>query len=136
MTQKALKESEEKQLILATFPMANEGLDIISLNTLILASPKSDIIQSVGRIMRQKHETIIPQIIDIVDDFSVFGNQSIKRLKLYKKRDYAIENIYYNLDENIIIKKEICEYDNNIKNTINNIDNKIFKTKRMFTSKR
>ena len=40
MSQKALKESEECSLILATYPMANEGLDIPNLNALILASPK------------------------------------------------------------------------------------------------
>ena len=46
---------------------------------MIMASPKSDIIQTIGRIMRQKHENLNPKIIDIVDNFSVFKNQGKKR---------------------------------------------------------
>ena len=83
MKKDKLHESESKQLILGTYSMAKEGLDIKSLNCLILASPKSDIIQSIGRILRQKHEDIIPKIIDIVDNFSIFKNQAIKRFKVF-----------------------------------------------------
>ena len=107
-TVKQLKESEGKQLLLGTFSMAKEGLDIKSLNCLILASPKSDIIQSVGRILRQKHENIKLKIIDIVDNFSIFKNQAIKRFKLYKKRNYNIKDIKIDIDEQKII--DIKEY--------------------------
>ena len=108
MKHKKLKESEGKQLLLGTFSMAKEGLDIKSLNCLILASPKSDIIQSVGRILRQKHENIQLKIIDIVDNFSIFKNQAIKRFKLYKKRNYNIKDIKIDIDEQKIL--DIKEY--------------------------
>ncbi len=36
--------------------MASEGMDIPKLNTIILGSPKSDIVQSVGRILRQNNK--------------------------------------------------------------------------------
>jgi len=108
MKQKQLKESEEKQLLLGTYSMAKEGLDIKSLNCLILASPKSDIVQSVGRILRQKHENIRPKIIDIIDNFSIFKNQAIKRFKLYKKRKYNIKDIKIDIDEQKILN--IKEY--------------------------
>ena len=104
MSQKALKESEECNLILATYPMANEGLDIPNLNALILASPKSDIIQSVGRVMRKKHSEFLPKIIDIVDDFSMFTNQGKKRNALYVKRKYFIKNYFYNCENNELIE--------------------------------
>ena len=84
MKAKDLKKSEEAQIIFGTFSMADTGLDIKTLNTLILASPKSNIEQSVGRIMRKKHDFVL-KIIDIVDNFSVFINQSKKRLTLYKR---------------------------------------------------
>ena len=100
MKQEKLKKSEEKQLILATYPMAKEGLDIKTLNCLILASPKRDIIQAVGRILRKTHETIKPLIVDFVDTFSVFKSQSQVRNRLYKKRDYKILNINYDIDIN------------------------------------
>ena len=87
-----LRESQEQDILLATFSMASEGMDIPKLNTVILASPKSDVEQSVGRIFRQKAEVrkFHPLIIDIQDTFSVFKNQSLKRITLYKKLNFTI----------------------------------------------
>ena len=94
-----LKENESCKLLLGTFPMANEGLDIPSLNGLVLATPKSDIIQSIGRICRVKHNNIQPLIIDIVDNFSIFERQSKKRLSVYQKKRYEVSDIIYDLDK-------------------------------------
>ena len=102
MKQKDLKISEEKDLILGTFSMAAEGMDIPSLNTLILASPKSKITQAVGRIIRKKHMNITPLVVDIVDKFSIFNNQGNKRLAFYKKTGYPIHNYTANLTEDDI----------------------------------
>ena len=52
MKQPLLVESESKHIVLATYAMAAEALDIKTLNTLVMVSPKTDIIQSVGRILR------------------------------------------------------------------------------------
>ncbi len=92
-----LKKSESNDLILGTFSMAAEGMDIPQLNTLILASPKSNIEQSIGRILRKKHILITPKIIDIVDTFSLFQRQSLKRNSFYNKLKYKINN--YNIDD-------------------------------------
>jgi len=91
------KESETKKIILATYSMAAEGLDIKSLNTLVLATPMTDIEQSIGRILREKHKTA--QVVDIVDTHYNFLNMYRKRNKFYKSRDYIIEESdgqYYN----------------------------------------
>tara|TARA_B110000977_G_C11084412_1_gene494103 strand:- start:92 stop:1687 length:1596 start_codon:yes stop_codon:yes gene_type:complete len=88
MKDKDLKISETKQLILATYAMAAEALDIPSLTTLILATPKSDIVQSVGRILRTKHEH--PLIIDIIDQHDCFLNQFNKRKIFYNQNKYKI----------------------------------------------
>lgn len=88
MKEKELKESEKKKIILATYQMAAEGLDIPSLTTLVLASPKTDIVQSVGRILRMKHER--PLIIDIIDQHSIFRQQWSKRKAYYIKCKYSI----------------------------------------------
>ena len=92
MSAQQLRDAQEKNIILGTFSMASEGMDIPKLNTIILASPKSDIVQSVGRILRQKKEsrTHHPLIIDIDDNFSSFVNQSRKRLAYYNKCKYKI----------------------------------------------
>lgn len=111
-----LRISQEKNIILGTFSMASEGMDIPKLNTIILGSPKSDIVQSVGRILRQKKEnrTFNPLVIDINDNFSLFINQSKKRLAFYSKNNYDIT--YYNLDgSNYKYEKK----SNKKKNTLN-----------------
>jgi superfamily II DNA or RNA helicase len=88
MKEAALKESEKKKIIIATYAMASEGLDIKTLTTLILASPKTDVCQSVGRILRQKHSS--PLVIDIIDGHDIFMSQWYKRRKYYKSQDYKI----------------------------------------------
>ena len=110
MKKKDLKESESKKILLGTYPMANEGLDIPSLNGLVLATPKSDIIQTVGRICRMKHENIQPLIIDAVDNFSIFERQGKKRLDLYRKNKYEVEDIKYDLDKNKVFERKNYHY--------------------------
>ena len=110
MKKEKLKENENCKILLGTFPMANEGLDIPSLNGLVLATPKSDIIQSIGRICRMKHENIQPLIIDMVDKFSIFDNQSNKRFNVYKKKKYQITDLTYNLDKNCITMNKSYMY--------------------------
>ena len=132
MKKEKLKESESCRLLLGTYPMANEGLDIPSLNALVLATPKSDIIQSIGRICRQKHEGIQPLIIDTVDMFSIFENQGRKRFTVYKKKNYQIEDITYNLDKDVILMSKKYNFhtcikkadsDNESIDSLDNLDN-------------
>ena len=88
MKEADLKASEKNQIILATYQMAAEGLDIKTLTSLILATPKSDIVQSVGRILREKHSN--PLIIDIIDQHDCFINQFAKRKAFYNEKNYKI----------------------------------------------
>ena len=102
MKQEALDESATKQVILATFQLASEGMDIPSLNTLILASPVSSIEQAVGRIQRQKvsERTYIPLVIDIFDEYSIFENQGWKRYRFYKDNGYEV------IDKKVAVETE------------------------------
>jgi len=88
MKQNDLKISETKQVIIATYSMASEGLDIKTLTTLVLATPKTDIEQAVGRIMRVKDNS--PLIIDIIDQHDIFKKQWAKRRVFYQKNNYTI----------------------------------------------
>lgn len=85
-----LKHSAKADIIFATFKMAEEGLDINGLNTLVLASPKSDIEQSVGRIMRKpiKEGDVKPVIVDIYDGISIFDKWGLKRRAFYNEYNY------------------------------------------------
>lgn len=79
-------------IIFGTFAMAQEGLDIDKLNTILLITPKSSIVQAIGRIFRKKCTDVrnIPMIIDFVDMLSIFPNQFRKRNKVYKDNNYKI----------------------------------------------
>jgi superfamily II DNA or RNA helicase len=88
MKEAALKETESKQVVIATYAMAEEALDIKTLSCLIMATPKTDVTQAVGRILRMKHKQ--PLVVDIVDQHDIFQRQSIKRLRFYKKCNYRI----------------------------------------------
>ena len=88
MKEEKLKESEKKKIIIATYAMASEALDVKTLTTLVMATPKTDITQSIGRILRTKdHE---PLVIDIIDQHELFMNQWNKRKSYYKKEKYKI----------------------------------------------
>ena len=53
-----------------------------------MATPKTDIEQSVGRILRSKHEN--PIVVDIIDLHDTFQNQWKTRKRFYKKCNYKI----------------------------------------------
>jgi superfamily II DNA or RNA helicase len=101
-------------ILFATFNMAHEGLDIDRLNSIILATPKKDVVQAVGRIMRKilQDGDIRPLIIDIVDNFSIFPGQFKKREIFYKKSEYIIDN-HYIYNDKIISPKEFFKLSGN-----------------------
>lgn len=93
MRESDLKKSEGKNILLGTYNMVSEGFDLPKLNTLVLASPKSDVEQSIGRIQRQLKEDRkhVPLVLDFVDQFSLFTNQGLKRHNFYKKKGFEVE---------------------------------------------
>lgn len=88
MKDSALKDSENKKIVVATYAMASEGLDIKTLNTLIMVTPKVDVTQSVGRILRKKKSNAL--IIDIIDQHSLFQRHWLKRRAFYRKQKFKI----------------------------------------------
>jgi superfamily II DNA or RNA helicase len=93
MKEAELKRSEKRQVILATYSMCSEGLDIPSLNTEFLITPKTDVVQIVGRILRAKHTNANPTIFDFVDKHDVFQRQWQKRRAYYKKQGFTIHSL-------------------------------------------
>jgi superfamily II DNA or RNA helicase len=70
--------------------MCKEGFDVATLNTLMMATPRPDIDQIVGRILRVEKtgRVVHPLIIDIVDP--QFRRQFGARNSLYRKRQYRV----------------------------------------------
>jgi superfamily II DNA or RNA helicase len=91
MKKEDLKKSNECRIIIATYQMASEGYDNPDLDTLILASPKCNVEQAVGRILRKKNknEAIV---VDINDCISIFNNWNIIRKSFYKNKKFKIVN--------------------------------------------
>jgi len=82
-----------KRILIATYAMCKEGFDVATLNTLIIATPRPDVDQIVGRIMRTEKtgRSVDPLIVDIVDP--AFRRQFQERLRLYKERNYQVEKM-------------------------------------------
>ena len=81
--------------------MASEGLDIKGLNTLVMALPRREIEQTIGRITRDPNSPVRPLVIDITDDLESFVKQSYVRRKYYRTNGFQIK--YYEVDENEIV---------------------------------
>ena len=88
----AREESATERIILATFALAAEGMNVRDLNTVALVTPKSRIEQAVGRIFRLKKEERVfaPVIYDIHDVHDVLMGQYAKRIKFYKQCAYRV----------------------------------------------
>ena len=86
--------NKQKRVVLGIYSLVNEGFNVPNLNTLIFATPRSSIEQSIGRIYRKQHH-VTPIIIDIQDTFSLFVGQYYKRMKIYKEK----------INDLVIIKK-------------------------------
>ena len=113
----SLEKSSKCDILFASYQLVSEGTDIATLNTLIMTTPKKQIQQVVGRILRAKTK-FTPLILDIVDSsFSVYKNQSFYRNRYYRKCNYSIENIDINakdkkiplIGEEIIIEEKTME---------------------------
>lgn len=93
--QSQLDDVIKTNVLLATYSYVQEAFDVPELNTLIFATPKSDIIQATGRILRQTPENrkFVPIIVDIVDSTAGFIKKSSTRKKYYKKCQFSINDV-------------------------------------------
>ena len=89
--------------------MAEEGLDIKTLTTLIMATPRVNVAQAVGRILRQRHENA--EVYDIVDQHDVFQRHWTKRRAFYKKQNFKIYQTtnkdYLKINGNVFMIKQM-----------------------------
>ena len=89
MTHWELEESKESNVLLATYAMAKEGLDIPSLDALVLSSPRSDVVQACGRILHSNTNKR-PVIVDIVDQWFLGRSQFNKRNVYYTQAGFHV----------------------------------------------
>jgi len=96
------------RILLASYAMASEAMNIKSLNTVIMASPRKSVEQSTGRILRVRPDqrTVPPVIVDIIDSHSMYLGQWRKRSTYYKKCAYQIERWEMGAEKGVVQKKE------------------------------
>lgn len=90
LTKRERELAVNQNIIIGTYSMISEGFDLPKLNTLIMMTPKTDIIQIVGRILRQKHDKP-PLIIDINDSHYQTEIWQKIRFKQYKELGFKIK---------------------------------------------
>lgn len=78
-------------LVVATYQFLEEGYDDPRIDTLLMALPRSRIQQVVGRCERTHEGKLVPEVLDVVDTFSVFEAMSWKRHHFYKSRGFSIK---------------------------------------------
>lgn len=95
--QKYRSAAKTKRIIFCTPQLGDEGLDIPSLNTLIMALPTGNTEQLVGRILRKAktrrqmtYSDVVPHVYDIWDQFSLYFAMGVKRQRVYQKFQYDI----------------------------------------------
>jgi superfamily II DNA or RNA helicase len=84
-----LLRSKQCDIILGTYKMISEGTDIPELDTLILATPRSEIEQVVGRIQRPKDGKRELLIVDPVLSIGYCEKLAKKREKMYDKLGFT-----------------------------------------------
>lgn len=85
--------AKRARVLLASYQMASEAMNIKTLNTMIMASPRKKIEQSTGRILRTRAEDrdVAPLIVDVVDAHDCYLRRWSKRKAYYLKCAYTIE---------------------------------------------
>ena len=90
------KESvKNAKCIVSTYQYLEEGYDDPKIDTMVLALPRSKIQQTIGRCERTHEGKLVPEVHDIVDDFSIFKSMSWKRHKFYQSRGFLIKRITF-----------------------------------------
>lgn len=79
-------------VVVATFAMASEGYDDPRLDTLVLATPCSDVVQAAGRVLRGS-STTQRRIIDIVDEWGPLWAMASKRQAYYRKAGFKMNRV-------------------------------------------
>ena len=78
-----LIEQAHKRIVLATYKMTEYGTDFPHWDTAMLMTPRADIEQTVGRIVRELVGKKIPLVYDFVDSIKLLQNYFKSRCKYY-----------------------------------------------------
>jgi len=84
-----------KPVILATYAYTSEATDIPWLDTMVMATPKANVVQIVGRVLREHPNKPTPLVLDLVDPLKIYQNFGTTRLKWYHEIGAEIKEVSY-----------------------------------------
>lgn len=86
LKKKEREKAVESPVLLCTYKYIDIGTDLPWFDTLVFATPRSDIVQTAGRILREYPDKKQPILFDLVDeDSEVFSGYYFNRRRYYKK---------------------------------------------------
>lgn len=86
MSKTELSHTKQRRVVLGTYAMCSTGTDVPKWDTLVMATPRADVKQAIGRVLRSVEGKKQPVIFDLVDRDAIFQGFHRARLKQY----YAI----------------------------------------------
>lgn len=75
--------------IAATYHLFSAGMDVSCVDTILFMTPRSSVMQTVGRI-RNASGPNKPLIIDVVDTFGPFMHQQYARRRVYREKEFTL----------------------------------------------
>ena len=75
----------------STWAFASEGIDLPALDTLVQATPRTNVEQGIGRILREWQGKARPYVIDIVDSPEICQVLANKRLMFYETQKWPVK---------------------------------------------
>lgn len=89
-----LERAKDCVLLFGTYQYAKEGLDDPMLDTLFLTTPKGDVTQAVGRILRVAEGKKPPLVVDFLDEKTDACNEFFeRRMRRYSSKNYDVKKI-------------------------------------------
>jgi superfamily II DNA or RNA helicase len=95
LTKQDREAAKYQPVILATYAFTSEATDIPWLDAMVMATPRSDVVQITGRILREYPDKKVPIVLDIVDPLRMFENYSKKRSTFYNDIGAEIRRVNY-----------------------------------------
>jgi superfamily II DNA or RNA helicase len=83
MKKTELSSTKQRRVVLATYQMCSTGTDCPVWDTLVMVTPRANVKQSIGRVLRAADGKRQPVILDLVDANSIFQSFHLSRVKQY-----------------------------------------------------
>lgn len=83
MTKIELSHTKQRRVVLGTYKMCSTGTDVPKWDTMVMATPRADVKQAIGRVLRSVVGKKQPVIFDLVDKDAIFQGFHLARLKQY-----------------------------------------------------